>query len=61
MIANGQARWSAGRKVDRLVKKRVRKCGLQTEKQAGNVNLKAGKRDHRQKKCKQTKKLSAEC
>jgi hypothetical protein len=49
VIANGQARWSAGRKTDGLVKKRDRKCGLQTEKQAGNVNLKTRKVDHRQK------------
>jgi hypothetical protein len=47
MIANGQARWSTGRKADRLVKKRNRKCGLQREKQAGNVNLTTGKVEHR--------------
>ncbi len=35
-------------KADRLDKKRDRKCGLQTEKKAGNVNLKTEKVDQRQ-------------
>jgi hypothetical protein len=42
------ARWSTGRKADRLVKKGNRKCGLQTEKQTSNVKLKTGMVGHRQ-------------
>ncbi len=48
IIENRQARWSAGRKADRLVKKRDRKCRLQTEQQSGNANLKTGKGYHMQ-------------
>jgi hypothetical protein len=38
MIAKGQERWSKGRKAGRFVKKRNRKCGLLTEKQACEPN-----------------------